>query len=311
MESDAFRRLKNISFLGAIDYLPCYESHLKKVPRSRAEHSVRVAALACFVAEHRGYSQELTKHLVVAGLLHDIGHPPLSHSVEPYLKQHFGFGHHEMGQMLLKGEPSVGKSLSKILQAELDVDFIDQLIAGQVPQDEGGDLFSSPINIDTIDGILRTLAYHPKVAIQLKPLDVAYASFIQSEKKRFDVLDEFWSLKGLVYKNIINNRDGALADQYSQYYFSVESGVVLDEQSLFDDEVRWKKKFSSLFDNLKSFKTKQHPIFKEAVDIVDRVYYVVNSNDVFERFRSDKTQKQLPIESQNDCKPLQQVCMIV
>lgn len=299
IESDAFRRLKKISFLGAIDYLP-YESHLKKAPRSRAEHSEHVAALAYFVATQRGYSKELTRHLVVAGLLHDIGHPPLSHSVEPYLKQHFGFGHHEMGQMLLKGEQQLGKKLTKILEGKLDLTFIDQLIAGQVAQELGGDLFSSPINIDTIDGILRTLSYYSKPTMQVRPLEVAYASFIQTDPKRFDLLDDFWELKQFVYKNIINRPQGVLADQYSQVYFLNEPDLGLDETSLFDSERQWKSKFKSLFDSLKSIHSIKNEFDKNflvSVPIVERSYYTRNSDNPEDRFKTKKIKTQISISS--------------
>src|SRR5690606_15496075 len=108
---------------------------LSRQLRSRAEHSLNVAALASFVSQHRGYDEDLRRHLVIAGLLHDIGHPPLSHSVEPYLKKRFGYGHHEMGEMLITGRHKAGLSLKKTLIRAVDTGFIGDLIDGKASAD--------------------------------------------------------------------------------------------------------------------------------------------------------------------------------
>lgn len=82
IKSRAFKRLRGVSFLGALDYAV---GSKQKQTGSRAEYSLNVAALANFVATRRQYTPELKKHLIVAGLLHDIGHPPLSQSAEPFI----------------------------------------------------------------------------------------------------------------------------------------------------------------------------------------------------------------------------------
>lgn len=288
--SDAFARLKKISFLGAIDYLH-YESTLTKGPRSRAEHSICVAALAAFVAHHRNYNKELTQHIVVAGLLHDIGHPPLSHSVEPYLKQFLGIGHHEMGETLLRGEHKISKKLHKDLKNQVDIDVIEKFISGDMPRDFGGDLFSSPINIDTIDGIIRSLRYYKKFTTIPTHIDIAYSSFIEKEESKFKKLDQFWNMKNLVYKIIINREDGILADKYSQIYFTERNE--LDESSIFENELDWRKKHSNLFEDIKKIRFKNKKIKELEVEYYDREYSINNFFKNNHRFESKKTKKKL------------------
>lgn len=58
------------------------------------------------------------------------------------------------------------------------------VIAGQADASEGGDLFSSPINIDTIEGIIRSYRYLRDTPAALDPLQVAEASFISRESSR-------------------------------------------------------------------------------------------------------------------------------
>ena len=173
LTTSAFRRLKDISFLGAIDYTNDFSSS-NRTSRSRAHHSLNVAGLANFVATHRKYDEVLTRHLVLAGLLHDIGHLPLSHSTEPVFKAKAGIGHHNLGEQLLRGETATGKELSDILKNCVDTEFVISLISGEVPEVDGGDLFSSAINIDTIDGIIRSYGTMMDESDCINRLVVAY-----------------------------------------------------------------------------------------------------------------------------------------
>ncbi|NAT15688.1 hypothetical protein CU663_05730 [Pseudomonas syringae pv. actinidifoliorum] len=87
LQSKAFKRLYDISFLGALDYTHPGTEIISKKNRSRAEHSLHVAALAAYVSAKRNYTPELKRHLIIAALLHDVGHAPLSHSAEPLIKK--------------------------------------------------------------------------------------------------------------------------------------------------------------------------------------------------------------------------------
>lgn len=245
IESKSFSRLNDISFLGALDYIsPTLK--IKKKSRSRAHHSLYVAALANYVATKRSYSFELKKHLIAAGLLHDIGHPPLSHSAEPYFKKQFGFGHHEMGEMFINGMLPSSKKLHMHLKKNFDLSFINSLINKDIPSNEGGDLFSSPINIDTIEGITRTYKYISETSSHHDPLKYAYASFLSEDAESIKSLDRFWSLKHFVYEKLINSEVGITADKFSQIFFE-DVRVNIDEQDVFNSERSWRGKFIELF----------------------------------------------------------------
>ncbi|MCK0753543.1 HD domain-containing protein [Chromohalobacter japonicus] len=250
--SKPFSRLNDISFLGALDYIsPTLNLKTKKSARSRAHHSLYVAALANYIATQRNYSFDLKKHLIAAGLLHDIGHPPLSHSAEPYFKKQFGFGHHEMGEMLLNGELSSSKKLNKHLKKNFDFSFINSLLDKNIPNSEGGDLFSSPINIDTIEGITRTYKYISKASSSHDPLKYAHASFLSAETNAMESLDRFWRLKHFVYERLINSEIGISADKLSQIFFD-DARIKINEKDVFNSERSWRGKYFSLFYKLKS-----------------------------------------------------------
>jgi uncharacterized protein len=289
ISSRAFQRLRGISFLGALDYIaPTYK--LAKAVRSRADHSLHVAALAGFVAQERGYDHELERHLIIAGLLHDIGHPPLSHSIEPYLEKTFGYGHHEMGEMLLTGQNRSGKQLKKTLMQAIDTGFIRDLIAGKAKNTDGGDLFSSPINIDTIEGIIRSYRYLQPSSSTLDPLNVAAASFLTSGKQRYKVLDAFWHLKGFVYDKLITQDVGLIADQFSQAYLE-QSQNPLEEKDLFATEKQWRNKHKLLFNRLASIKSENDApaeLDNRVVEYKTRRYFIKDDQFGMQRYCSAK-----------------------
>lgn len=281
----AFNRLNAVSFLGAIDYLPNFK-RLPKQQRTRAEHSLNVAALAQIIANKRGYSAELTKHLVVAGLLHDIGHPPLSHSVEPYLKERFGFGHHEMGEMLLDGKVDLGKNLNQLLNKNLDINFIKKLINCKASQEDGGDLFSSKINLDTIDGIIRSYSYIKPSSIIFSAKSVALASFIYNDKKNQSVLDGFWNLKHNIYNYLITSGEGLLADVSSQHSIKIAKKR-LTTSDLFKNENSWHQKFSNVFTSIYSLNKELAAVDNnhEPVSYIKRSYYINSTaTEIDERY---------------------------
>jgi HD superfamily phosphohydrolase len=85
----AFQRLKSIRFLGGIDYLLVRAPNGAKgnIRYTRYQHSLGVARLALLYCEERGLSFSERRMIWVAALLHDVGHAPLSHSLEPVFQE--------------------------------------------------------------------------------------------------------------------------------------------------------------------------------------------------------------------------------
>ncbi len=115
--------------------------------------------------------------------------------------------------MLLAGQHKSGRKLHEILNKSVDAAFVSDLIAGRASDDEGGDLFNSPINIDTIEGIIRSYRYLIDSPTALDPLQIARASFIETDSQRYRLLDKFWQLKGFIYTHLITLDVGLIADQ--------------------------------------------------------------------------------------------------
>jgi hypothetical protein len=289
IESEAFQRLKNISFLGAIDYVYA-PFDLTKIERTRFFHSLSVAALAKHVSQLRGYSKDLEQNLIATALIHDIGHLPLSHSIEPLIKSKLGASHHELGLSIIQGECALGFKLSRYLKAKFDFNLILGL-SNRSLQQEFSDIFYSPINIDTIDGIIRSSRYVKKAPKYLSPLDVATSAFVDNHPDRHQILDDFWILKQFVYRDFILGDIGIKADFISQKYFERNESQ-LTKVNLSGCEKALKKLEPVLFDTLAQFKKKRKVDTlneSETVKIIKREYVVnEDSSKIESRYTCNK-----------------------
>ncbi|WP_394565043.1 hypothetical protein C1N58_22150 (plasmid) [Pantoea sp. SGAir0180] len=293
IQTPAFCRLKDISFLGAIDYSE--RNEITKGHRNRYVHSLYVAGIANYVATTRNYCDELKDNIVAAALLHDVGHIPLSHSAEPYIKHNFGYGHHEIGDNLICGSAWKDSGLKKALSRKFDVKFITSLLNGE-SNSEGADIFNSKINADTIDGILRCIEYKGINQVRyMNRISIAKAAFIDSsglcENKKLDILDDFWRTKHFVYHHFINNLSGVISDKLSQVYFEENSKI--KHKDLISEEQSWRGKYRGLFSWLAQLKNKKIPSCLKYYDLefVTRKYEVLVEEKCLAKRYINKKQK--------------------
>lgn len=302
IESESFQRLQKISFLGAIDYT----TNSKQYKSSRYEHSIEVAELALYVCKIRNYSKEIQDHVIVAALLHDIGHAPLSHSMESSFKNAFKIDHHIAGTELLLGRVAKENSLNKILK-KINISLVIDLIE-QKSTEHFSDIFNSPINIDTIDGIYRSIKYINK-NIYINKIEITAASFGEVKESDESILDEFWKNKNLVYKQLITAGVGSVADHISQeyfednknrldesYFYKKESSLMTGRNPVFRDFTRSLQGIEVVQNNCLDKLQNKH--IKQCIFDVTKREYVINSklilgsshknNDIFKRFTCNK-----------------------
>ena len=216
LSSSWLRRLRNISFLGTLDAHP--ES---AAASSRWEHSLGVAALGLRAADDLGLDESMTRHLVAACMLHDVGHFPFSHAAEAaFARRVGGNNHHAVGRWLVLGDGPIPheRSLAPLLRrAALDPEAVWAIIDPKGPPHPAralGPLLSAAINLDTLDGIAR-VARTFKRRRETSPPPAIFARqddelFLRAEALPF--LDRFWRTKDAVYDQIINLPSNILAE---------------------------------------------------------------------------------------------------
>lgn len=217
-QSRAVRRLRRIGFLGAIDYVKAGTGRSPHRRRhNRYEHSLGVAKLAETYALYQNLSEADRRLIMAAGLLHDVGHGPLSHTLEPVFEEEFGINHHRMGHLIIRGETRLGDEIGRTLRAySIDPEEIIALIDGK---HDGAlnFLFSSQINLDTIEGITRCRAFFGR-RTAFGSARALVSRLSRSNELPTSNLDAFWELKHSVYNLFINANMGLVLDSVAQAY---------------------------------------------------------------------------------------------
>lgn len=288
IESSLFNRLKNIHFLGAIDYL-----YTNKKKHTRYEHTLSVATLALHYSKIKKLAFKDEKYLVCAALLHDIGHGPLSHSMEPSFKKLFDITHHKAGMRIINGSSPLGKDMYNILSKyKININEIIKLLDGE-SKEEYAFALDNPINIDTIDGILRTYTYLSNSRNKNKNLTLLPNIYEILEAitdiKQLETLDKFWKLKNFVYSKIINDDIHMYADNFSQNFVLSEKRI--KESDFYLTELEFKDSYCELFDNFKSLKDrKDEKNFSIELNYIRRSYkinpdiQITDSSEYFQKY---------------------------
>ncbi|KKL13482.1 hypothetical protein LCGC14_2525300, partial [marine sediment metagenome] len=143
--SPEFKRLKNVSFLGILGY-----SLLEpRTISSRYDHSIAVADMCFNFCRSKDMSYEDTTYITLAGILHDVGHPCFSHSLEAIFKEKCGIEHHKVTRQLVLFSSSLD-----IIWKKYNIDPIH--IVDIIEGDSTSIVTKIPFNFDTLDGIYRT-----------------------------------------------------------------------------------------------------------------------------------------------------------
>lgn len=154
---------------------------------TRFEHSLGVYHLAGRMASALGLSESDSMEAMAAGLLHDVCHPPFSHTLEELVEDRTGLGHMDMAGRLIRGEaPSFSPEdadlfsgsapISEILEsAGVSAESVCDLIASPDSRNEGGDalggashfrsrdylhqIIHGPVDADQMDYLMRDARY--------------------------------------------------------------------------------------------------------------------------------------------------------
>lgn len=146
LETPELQRMSGIKQLG-LGYLVFPGAN-----HTRLEHSIGVSYMAGEMASHLNLEPHEVTLVKVAGLLHDIGHPPFSHTLEYILHEKLGKDHMEITAEIIKG----------------NIDVIDEEIEGreriyEIVSDEG---FSPEKIADIILGKYSAPEYEQTYLIQ-------------------------------------------------------------------------------------------------------------------------------------------------
>ncbi|MGZ8287064.1 MAG: HD domain-containing protein [Allosphingosinicella sp.] len=300
--TDAFKRLGDVRFLGALDYFLVAHPNGNATNKryTRLQHSLGVAALAKSYLDLRKHSPQERLLCVAAAMLHDIGHPPFSHTLEPVFQELFGLEHHRASERIITGQIPLGLQVSATLQKfGIDPLAVVALLNGGDDLFDG--FFSGPINFDTIEGILRTRSYLKMQRLGLSPHKVMQAAAVRDEPLCQQVVDAFWESKHEIYTLVIRSRLGVLYDTLFQ---SIARGQAeaLSVADFFSTESDIFRKIPLLREALKKEKLKSvaQQVMPQRIEYQIRHFFVdatvsFTSQDDKARYRQSKTPASLTL----------------
>ncbi|MFP3278735.1 MAG: HD domain-containing protein [Candidatus Micrarchaeota archaeon] len=118
---------------------------------SRFEHSLGTMHITKVIAKEMGLEKEEVEMLAVAGLLHDIGHGPFSHTSDPILKKYLHTNHEEIGKKLT----TKGKIKEILEESGLNTNDIIKRLSGKL----NGEIVTASLGSDRLDYLLRDAYY--------------------------------------------------------------------------------------------------------------------------------------------------------
>jgi HD superfamily phosphohydrolase len=139
VNSPPFQRLRRVHQLGMSSHVYPMATH------TRFAHSLGVMYLAGEFAETLGLDERTVKAYRVAGLLHDIGHTPFSHSIEGLMERELGFDHEDRSCALIE------EKLAPLLPEGVSASEVKDIIRG----DSQYNIVHGDVDVDRIDYLLR------------------------------------------------------------------------------------------------------------------------------------------------------------
>ena len=205
LDSKEFQRLRRIRQLGGdFQVYPTAE-------HSRFSHSLGVYEIVRrMVTEIKSLSVELSEYdkicVMLAGLLHDVGHGPFSHAFEHVTKHsHEDYtakiilGETELNQVLAEVSPRLPEDIVSIIEHNHPNDILNQIISGQLDADRMDyllrDSYFSATSYGQFDleRILRTMRVR-KIAENKKALVVKYTGIHSVEDYIMARYQMYWQV---------------------------------------------------------------------------------------------------------------------
>lgn len=244
MRTKVFKRLGNVSFLGAVDYFNSHKSKTNTAQFSRADHTRGVLNLSLKLLNLIDVSSEDRMYVIASALCHDLGHSPFSHSVEKVYKKINPLINHRVVLEFLLSEDRYG--VCYILR-EYGLSSKKIISISVTDLDDFSWVFHSPINVDTLDGIGRFLFSFKfplpfDVDGAIESLALLRNDSVTLNEEQVENLDVFWRLKSAFYDQFLTSGrfaryEEAFVDRIYSSKKNVELSDYLKDDLQFEEEM--------------------------------------------------------------------------
>jgi HD superfamily phosphohydrolase len=186
---------------------------------TRFEHSLGVMHLAGLVSDHLGLDEKKRMSLRAAGLLHDVGHAPFSHTLDKIFYP--GFSHERTSSRVI-----LDSGVSDLLRQEgLRPKDISDLVLGRSPLSK---IISSEIDVDKMDYLKRD-SYYAGVAYGVIDLERIIYSLkmvrkdIVIRENNLEAVESLLINRNLMYQTVYRHHTKRIAE--SMFLHAIRSMI--------------------------------------------------------------------------------------
>jgi len=234
LECPEVQRLNEIKQLGLTKLVFPGANH------TRIEHSIGAYHVAERMSESLGLNEDERNTVMAAAFLHDVGHAPLSHTLEAVIADKNGKDHMDVTQEIIKGERYIEKRDCKTIPEILEGYDIDpELVADLIKEKqhsikitdfnvhEGQGYFSEekylyqmihgPLDVDQLDYLLRdshyTGAVHGVIDIErlLQTVEIHNGNLVIT-KGGIPAVEGMLVARGLMYSSVYFHKTARIAE---------------------------------------------------------------------------------------------------
>ncbi|MHB1341891.1 MAG: HD domain-containing protein [Coriobacteriia bacterium] len=232
-----FRRLYDIPFMGALAYVDAPSAACQ----SRGHHSLIVGLFGLYCARRAGIDERATREWVLSAMLHDVHHPPFSHTLERSLKAHVDFSTRDFNIRIMRADTGGPNDESLIsIAADHGVDLLGDTYLSKKRR-YWPPFYRSTHNVDTLEGIVRTASANeleiPAEAFlrRRRILDVIATPYeaMGADRNTAEAdFDWFWTLKDEVYRTAIYKAQRLLFESVIGEYLYRRIADNVNQQSM-------------------------------------------------------------------------------
>jgi len=151
------------------------------------------------------YHEDDVQLLRLVALLHDVGHTPFSHAIEPFFREKLGLGHEDITRLVIMVSPDISETLQSY---GFDPKEIVAVLEGKHRDSLFNQLISSELDVDRMDYLLRD-SLHTGVAYGSIDIHRLLATMVVDGEgnlavleKGLGALENFYVARMHMYRNV-------------------------------------------------------------------------------------------------------------
>jgi HD superfamily phosphohydrolase len=246
VDAPEVQRLRGIRQLGLANLVFPGANH------SRFEHVLGVSHLVERLAHELELSGEELDLLRAAAVLHDIGHPAYSHTLEYLMKDYLGKDHMEFAGDILLGSAGTYEELEEIRKLrvpsvvdvlskhDISPEEVAQMVLGKHRRPYLGQIIHSDIDVDQMDYMLRD-AHSTGVALGMIDVDrlmgtlIVHRGRLAIESKGVEAVEGFLTARALMFTSVYFHHAVRIAELMlaNAVEFAIEQGGTINKDNFY------------------------------------------------------------------------------